>query len=95
MALADEDIAVDASPPNHLFGGKLAKDILGDVIKSFHGLQSMSAQFRLQQLGADDVDAVPKIREDFPDDVRFTDTARADDTNSPITERHGVFSVLQ
>jgi hypothetical protein len=54
----------------------------------------MSAQFRLQQIGADDVDAVPKVREDFPDDVRFTDTARADDTNSPITERHGVFSVL-
>jgi hypothetical protein len=45
----------------------------------------MSAQFRLQQVGADDVLAVPKVREDFPDGVRFADTARADDTNSSIT----------
>jgi hypothetical protein len=45
----------------------------------------MSAQFRLQQVGADDVPAVPKVREDFPDGMRFTDTTRADDTNTSIT----------
>ncbi len=90
MPLADEYVAAAACAPDHLFGGKLSQDILSYVIQPLHGIQAISSEFGLQEVGADYMDAVLEVGKYFRDRMRLTDTSRSDNAYPSFAERHVV-----
>ncbi len=90
MPFADEDITASAGTPDHFLRCKLPKDVLRDFVQALHRRQTVATKLRLQKIGADHVDAVFEFGKQFPDYVRFTDPAWADDANSSRTKRHVV-----